>query len=130
MMIRAEHLGHIVRIVDIDGRIWKGEAVELEGPEESTSGEGEIGINFAGGITMFAEGEIAELRIMDDDITPGNSKQASEMLYHQFDEIKLKDGRQGSVVDTMGAEYVVDIGENESEFDTIIVKPEEIEGPA
>ena len=130
MMIRAEHLGHIVRIVDIDGRIWKGKAVELEGPEESTSGEVEIGINFAGGITMFAEGEIAELRIMDDDITPGNSKQASEMLYHQFDEIKLKDGRQGSVVDTMGPDYVVDIGENESEFDTIIVKPEEIEGPA
>lgn len=130
MMIRAEHLGHIVRIVDIDGRIWKGKAVELEGPEESTSGEVEIGINFAEGITMFAEGEIAELRIMDDDITPGNSKQASEMLYHQFDEIKLKDGRQGSVVDTMGPDYVVDIGENESEFDTIIVKPEEIEGPA
>ena len=130
MMIRAEHLGHIVRIVDIDGRIWKGKAVELEGPEESTSGEVEIGINFAGGITMFAEGEIAELRIMDDDITPGNSKQASEMLYHQFDEIKLKDGRQGSVVDTMGPDYVVDIGENESEFDTIIVKPEEIEGLA
>ena len=130
MMIRAEHLGHIVRIVDIDGRIWKGKAVELEGPEESTSGEVEIGINFAGGITMFAEGEITELRIMDDDITPGNSKQASEMLYHQFDEIKLKDGRQGSVVDTMGPDYVVDIGENESEFDTIIVKPEEIEGPA
>ena len=128
MMIRAEHLGHIVRIVDIDGRIWKGKAVELEGPEESTSGEVEIGINFAGGITMFAEGEIAELRIMDDDITPGNSKQSSEMLYHQFDEIKLKDGRQGSVVDTMGPDYVVDIGENESEFDTIIVKPEEIEG--
>ena len=130
MMIRAEHLGHIVRIVDIDGRIWKGKAVELEGPEESTSGEAEIGINFAGGITMFAEGEIAELRIMDDDITPGNSKQASEMPYHQFDEIKLKDGRQGSVVDTMGPDYVVDIGENESEFDTIIVKPEEIESPA
>lgn len=130
MMIRAEYLGHIVRIVDIDGRIWKGKAVELEGPEESTSGEVEIGINFAGGITMFAEGEIAELRIMDDDITPGNSKQASEMLYHQFDEIKLKDGRQGSVVDTMGPDYVVDIGENESEFDTIIVKPEEIESPA
>ncbi|MDD6827723.1 MAG: hypothetical protein PUE12_16755 [Oscillospiraceae bacterium] len=127
MMIRAEHLGHIVRIVDVDGKVWKGKAVELEGPEESTSGEVEIGINFAGGITMFAEGEIAKLRIMDDDITPGNSKQASEMLYHQFDEVKLKDGRQGTIVDTMGPDYVVDVGEDESEFDTIIVKPEEIE---
>lgn len=128
MMIRSEHLGHIVRIVDIDGRIWKGKAVELEGPEDSYSGEIELGIDYAGGITMFAESEIAELRIMDDDINPGKTKQASEMLYHQFDEIKLKDGRQGSIVDTMGHDYVVDIGENESEYDTILVKPEEIEG--
>lgn len=128
MMIRAEHLGHIVRIVDIDGRIWKGKVVELEGPEDSDSGEIELGIDYAGGITMFAESEIAELRIMDEDINPGNSKQASGMLYHQFDEIKLKDGRQGSIVDTMGHDYVVDIGEDESEFDTILVKPEEIEG--
>ena len=130
MMIRAEHLGHIVRIVDIDGRIWKGKVVELEGPEDSDSGEIELGIDYAGGITMFAESEIAELRIMDEDINPGNSKQASGMLYHQFDEIKLKDGRQGSIVDKMGHDYVVDIGEDESEFDTIIVKPEEIEGLA
>lgn len=130
MMIRAEHLGHIVRIVDIDGRIWKGKVVELEGPEDSDSGEIELGIDYAGGITMFAESEIAELRIMDEDINPGNSKQASGMLYHQFDEIKLKDGRQGSIVDTMGHDYVVDIGEDESEFDTIIVKPEEIDGLA
>ena len=79
---------------------------------------------------MFAESENAELRIMDDDINSGNSKQVSEMLYRQFDEIKLKDGRHGSVVDTMGPDYVVDIGENESEYDTIIVKPEEIEGLA
>ena len=127
MMIRAEHLGYIVRIVDIDGRIWKGKVVELEGPEDSDSGEIELGIDYAGGITMFAESEIAELRIMDEDINPGNSKQASGMLYHQFDEIKLKDGRQGSIVDTMGPDYVVDIGGKESEFDTIIVKPEEIE---
>ena len=130
MMIRAEHLGHIVRILDIDSKAWRGKVVELVGPEESTSGEVEIGINFAGGITMLAESEIAELRIMDDDINPGKSKQASEMLYHQFDEIKLKDGRQGSIVDTMGPDYVVDIGGNESEFDTIIVKPEEIESLA
>ena len=129
-MIRAEYLGHIVRIVDVDGKAWKGKVVELVGPEDSDSGEIELGIDYAGGITMFAEGEIIELRIMDDDISPGNSKQAAGMLYHQFDEIKLKDGRQGSVVDTMGPDYVVDIGENESEFDTIIVKPEEIESPA
>lgn len=127
-MIRAEYLGHIVRIVDVDGKAWKGKVVELVGPEDSDSGEIELGIDYAGGITMFAEGEIIELRIMDDDISLGNSKQAAGMLYHQFDEIKLKDGRQGTIVDTMGPDYVVDIGEDESDFDTIIVKPEEIEG--
>ena len=79
---------------------------------------------------MFAKSEIAELRVMDGNISPGNTKREEGMLYHQFDEIKLKDGRQGSVVDTMGPDYVVDIGEDEAEFDTIIVKPEEIEDPA
>lgn len=129
-MIRAEHLGHIVRIVDVDGKVWKGKVVELVSPEDSDSGEVELGIDYAGGITMFAKGEIAELWIIDGDICPGNSKRAEGMLYHQFDEIKLKDGRQGNIVDTMGPDYVVDIGEDESEFDTIIVKPEEIEGLA
>lgn len=65
MMIRAEYLGHIVRIVDVDGKAWKGKVVELVGPEDSDSGEIELGIDYAGGITMFAESEIAELRIID-----------------------------------------------------------------
>lgn len=130
MMIRAEHLGHIMRIVDVDGKVWKGKVVELVGPEDSDSGEIELGIDYAGGITMFAKSEIAELRVMDGNISPGNTKRAEGMLYHQFDEIKLKDGRQGNIVDTMGPDYVVDIGEDEAEFDTIIVKPEEIEGLA
>lgn len=129
-MIRAEYLGHIVRVVDIDSKAWKGKVVELVGPEDSDSGEIELGIDYAGGITMFAESEIAELRVMDGDISSGNTKRAEGMLYHQFDEVKLKDGRQGTIVDTMGLDYVVDIGEDESEFDTIIVKPEKIEGRA
>ncbi|MBO4981819.1 MAG: hypothetical protein J6C84_07995 [Lachnospiraceae bacterium] len=65
MMIRAEHLGHIVRIVDVDGKVWKGKVVELVGPEDSDSGEIELGIDYAGGITMFTESEIAKLRIID-----------------------------------------------------------------
>ena len=65
MMIIAEHLGHIVRIVDVDGKVWKGKVVELVGPEDSDSGEIELGIDYAGGITMFTESEIAELRIID-----------------------------------------------------------------
>ena len=47
-------------------------------------------------------------------------------MYQIFDEVKLKDGRQGTIVDTMGSDYIVDIGEDETEFDTIIAKPEEI----
>ena len=81
MMIRAEHLGHIVRIVDIDGRIWKGKVVELEGPEDSDSGEIELGIDYAGGITMFTESEIIELRILDEDVCPRSSEQAAGTLY-------------------------------------------------
>lgn len=49
------------------------------------------------------------------------------MEIKQFDEVLLKDGRKGTVVDQMGPDYVVDIGETEEDFDTIIAKPEEIE---
>ena len=48
------------------------------------------------------------------------------MTYQPFDEIKSKDGRRGTIVDTMGPDYIADIGEDESDFDTIIVTPEEI----
>lgn len=49
------------------------------------------------------------------------------MEYQIFDRIKLKSGKAGTIVDTMGPDYVVDIGQDEEEFDTIMVKPEEIE---
>ena len=50
------------------------------------------------------------------------------MEYQIFDRVKLKDGRSGTIVDAMGPDFVVDIGQTDEEYDTILVKPEEIEG--
>lgn len=127
-MIRAEHLGHTVRIVDVDGKGWKGKVVELEGPEDSESGEIELGIDYADGITMFTESEIVELSILDENIDQGNSKGVAGVQYHQFDEVKFKDGRVGTIMDTLGPDYIIDVGETEKDYDTIMVKAEEIEG--
>lgn len=50
------------------------------------------------------------------------------MEYQIFDRVKLKDGRSGTIMDKMGPDFVVDIGKSDKEYDTILVKPEEIEG--
>ena len=52
------------------------------------------------------------------------------MKYKEFDEVKLKDGRAGTIMDMLGPDYIVDVGETEKDYETIMVKPEEIEGPA
>ncbi len=49
------------------------------------------------------------------------------MDLHEFDVIKLKDGRTGTVVDFLGNDYVVDIGTDESNWDTIVVSEDEID---
>lgn len=49
------------------------------------------------------------------------------MAHEIYDEIKLKDGRSGTIVDKMGPDYVVEVGETPAEYDSILVKPEEIE---
>lgn len=49
------------------------------------------------------------------------------MEYQIFDRVKLKDGRSGTIMDMMGPDFVVDIGKSDEEYDTILVKPEEIE---
>lgn len=49
------------------------------------------------------------------------------MELKEFDTIKLKDGRTGAIVDRIGPDFVVDVGEKEEDYETIIVKPEEIE---
>lgn len=50
------------------------------------------------------------------------------MRYEMYTPIKLKDGRVASIVDCLGPDYVVDVGKDETDWDTIIVKEEEIEG--
>ena len=52
------------------------------------------------------------------------------MEYQIFDRVKLKDGRSGTIMDMMGPDFVVDIGQSDEEYDTILVKPEEIDGRA
>lgn len=64
MTIKAEYTGKTVTITDKHGRSYTGKVVELEGPDETESGEPEIGINYAGGISMFAESEIASIEEM------------------------------------------------------------------
>lgn len=49
------------------------------------------------------------------------------MKYEEYDVIKLKDGRVGTIVGIMKNTYVVDVGEDESDWETIDVWPDEIE---
>ena len=64
-MIRKELLGTIVKIMDDTGKKWTGKVVEIESPYDSDSGEIELGIDYAGGITMFKESEIKEIKTLD-----------------------------------------------------------------
>ena len=43
--IKREYLGKKIKIISSDGLEYTGKAVELQGPEETTSGEAELGIN-------------------------------------------------------------------------------------
>lgn len=49
------------------------------------------------------------------------------MKIKELDRVKLKDGREATIMDILGPDYVVDIGESEEEYDTIIIKFDEIE---
>ena len=46
--------------------------------------------------------------------------------YKEFDTVKLKDGRIGTIVDKLGPDYVVDVGDKEEDYDTILVSEEDI----
>lgn len=61
VMIRSEYIGKEVKIITTDEVGYCGTVVEVEGPEDTESGEPEIGINFAGGIRMFTESEIISI---------------------------------------------------------------------
>lgn len=47
--------------------------------------------------------------------------------YKEFDTVKLKDGRIGTIVDKIGPDYVVDVGEKEEDYETVLVKASDIE---
>lgn len=64
-MIKSEYIGKKVKITTADGLEYTGKAVEIEGPEETESGELEIGINYAGGITMIAESDIESMEVFE-----------------------------------------------------------------
>ena len=61
----TDFVGKTIEITTIDGLKYKGKMVELEGPEDSESGEVEIGINFADGITMFTQSQIFTVEAED-----------------------------------------------------------------
>lgn len=44
-----------------------------------------------------------------------------------YEKVKLKDGRVGTIVETLGPDYIVDVGSSPADWDTIIVKEEELE---
>ncbi len=46
--------------------------------------------------------------------------------YKEFDTVKLKDGRIGTIVDKVGSDYVVDVGDKEEDYETIMVSEEDI----
>ena len=53
-----------MKILTADGQEYSGKVVEMEGPETTESGEPEIGINYAGGIRMFAESELDGIELL------------------------------------------------------------------
>lgn len=50
-------------------------------------------------------------------------------IYEEFQHVKLKDGREGAIVEIVGdqAAFFVDVGHDESTWDTVIVYPQDIE---
>ena len=63
-MIRKEYMGKEIKIISkTNGIEYAGKAVEIQSPEESESGELEIGINYAGGITMFPESDVKSIAL-------------------------------------------------------------------
>lgn len=62
-------------------------------------------------------------------MVPGTKRvQGGVGLEHkQYDRIKLKDGREGTIVEVLGPDYIVDVGSSPKDWDTILVKADEIE---
>lgn len=48
-------------------------------------------------------------------------------MIEKYKRIRTKDGREGTIVDYLGPDYIVDIGSSPEDWDTILVKAEEVE---
>ena len=54
-----------------------------------------------------------------------------EKIFKMYDNIKLKDGRVGCIVDISGdVGYIVDVGDSPDDFETIAIRKEEVQGLA
>lgn len=47
-------------------------------------------------------------------------------MIDKYKKVKLKDGREGVVVDHLGTDYIVDIGSTPEDWDTVLAKQDEI----
>lgn len=103
--------GRYVMILTTDHIVYRGKVSYLEYANDTDSGENEIGIDYATGITTFKESEI-------EDIKP---------CIEQYEVIMLKDGTKGTVVDYAGPDYIVDIGDSPNNWDTIEVRYQDVE---
>ena len=65
MKIKNEYYGKKVNILCTDEEKISGKVEMIETPEESASGEYEIGIGYANGITMIPENEIESIMIIE-----------------------------------------------------------------
>ena len=54
-----------------------------------------------------------------------------EKMYKIYDNIKLKDGRVGCIVDISGdVGYIVDVGDSPEDWETIAIRKEDVQGLA
>lgn len=44
-----------------------------------------------------------------------------------YETVKLKDGREAVIVEMLGPDYIVDVGSSPEDWDTILVKEDEID---
>jgi len=44
-----------------------------------------------------------------------------------YETIKLKDGREATIVEILGSDYIVDVGSSPEDWDTILVKADEVD---
>lgn len=59
---------------------------------------------------------------------PKVTKMVLSMKYEQYQRIKLKDGRDGIIVEVLSpADFIVDVGSSPEDWDTIMVKADEID---